>query len=82
MSNPTRQHTNSRFWLVWPPASLTQPHCRHTSYAAAKREAERLAEVFVSEEFFVVAAISRSQKTEIVTHMIDGYDREGCEVPF
>ena len=70
------------FWLVWSPTGAAPPRHRHDTYAEAKREAERLAECSGRAEFFVLRAISRSQKVSVVTQVFEGSDLLDNEVPF
>jgi hypothetical protein len=44
------------FWLVWSPSGMRPPTYRHTTEAAARTEAERLARLRPGAEFFVLRA--------------------------
>lgn len=65
-----------KFWVVWQPESGAPRH-RHESRESAQREAERLAECAYPRPFFVLEAISVSQKVTVMTTFL-GSD----ELPF
>lgn len=58
-----------KFWVVWQPESGAPSH-RHESRESAQREAERLAECCGKREFFVLEAISVSQKVMVMTTIL------------
>jgi hypothetical protein len=57
---------NEKFWVVWQPQS-GPPNYRHESIESATREAERLAEVSQTREFYVLEAVSVSKKVTVQT---------------
>jgi hypothetical protein len=51
---PTITHEDAPFWLVWSPTGPTTPRKRWPSAYQAEQEAERMAEKFPGNEFYVV----------------------------
>jgi hypothetical protein len=67
-----------KFWLVWNPKGRNPLH-RHDSYDAALAESKRLAEQHADESFYVLVALSVSQRIQPVTVTeLDG----DPEIPF
>lgn len=62
---------NKPFWLVWNPTG-SNPRYRHDSESAAIHEAERLAKLNPTEQFFVVRAIACSQFRPVDTVRLGG----------
>lgn len=64
----------SSFFVVWCPTA-GEPTRRHTTQAAAQAEARRLASINPGQDFFVLAAVSRSCRAEPVetVHLIDDF---------
>ena len=69
------------FWIIWSPTGSYPPSKRHYDYGAAKQEAERLAGTVPKAEFFVMRAVSRSQKVSVVTELV-GDNHLDSEIPF
>lgn len=56
----------NKFWMVWNPNG-TMPTYRHDSPDSAVTEAERLAKTHEGCQFFVLCAMSVSQKVTVST---------------
>lgn len=65
------------FWVVWQPQS-GNPQYRHPTIESATREAERLADQEPHREFYVLEAVTVSQKVSVVTRRLS----DGEELPF
>lgn len=59
------------FYLVWSPQGTTPPSCRHLSQASADTEAKRLAKTNPGKQFYVLLALTVSEKPEVVTRELD-----------
>lgn len=70
----------SPFWLVWNPQGAN-PTMRHDSREAAQSEAERLARIAPGQRFYVLAALSVTEKVDVRTTHFDIMDLID-EVPF
>lgn len=57
-----------RFYMV---LGRGMPTVRHDSYEAAEREAVRLARQDPEQEFFVLVALSRAKKNDVVVEKLD-----------
>lgn len=57
----------SGFFLVWTPSNERTPTYRHPSSDAAEKEADRLAKLNPGQDFYVLAAISKSRVYGLVT---------------
>lgn len=64
MSTPTTAHFGLKFWLVWNPAGHS-PTVAHATFASAKTEAARLAELHPGEVFHVVESIGSARKVSV-----------------
>ena len=63
---------SSPFWLVFNPAR-SAPKLQHPSEAAARIEADRLAQANPAEEFYVLKAVSRHRIETFTRHDIQSY---------
>lgn len=73
------------FWLVWSPEGKVAPKVRHTNYREALIAAQRMADSYKGNSFFVVRTISHSQfvgnvETEILTEGLDYTIKEGKDI--
>lgn len=59
------------FWMVWNPARSI-PAFRHSSRLAANLEATRLARENPGQEFFVLEALARVQRVDVVVEPLEG----------
>ncbi len=59
------------FFLVWSPSGQRPPAHRHETQDAATKEAERLAGEHAPAEFFVLEAVSVSQKPTVTTRSLE-----------
>lgn len=68
------------FWVVWNPQG-NNPTMRHQSREAAQDEAERLARINPGQNFYVLASLSVSFKSDVTTTHFDVMELID-EVPF
>ncbi|MBB4212802.1 hypothetical protein EV659_1185 [Rhodothalassium salexigens DSM 2132] len=71
---------NPPFWLVWNPQGVRPPRYRHTTFAGAKAEAERLVRICPGNEFYVLAAAARARRVDVQTDVFIAEDDD--EIPF
>ncbi len=71
-------NTEHKFWLVWNPAR-NAPTQRHFNRRKAQQEAERLARLSPGDQFYVLEAVSLTQKVDVST--ID-LTEEVDDIPF
>lgn len=56
----------SEFYIVYAPDSVSPPHVKHQYKNVAIEEAKRLARLNPNKEFYVLKAIGRAVKTDVV----------------
>ncbi len=53
------------FWMIWNPGNMG-PTMKHMTFGAAKDEAERLARKHSGQPFFVLKAVARCIKQDVM----------------
>lgn len=67
------------FWLVWNPAGHV-PRFEHSTYEAARAEAERLCLRHPGQVFYVLAPVAKGVKQDVVWEHLIETDEDG--IPF